>query len=136
MFYLTGFITLPPAAGELAGDPIRFSVYAIGNGESARGSFAIVHLDDAGGLYAYVVGDITCASFAGDVAMTTGVIRGSWFRDFPGRDVSGTDVAITVADRGADDALGFDYEFLGSTITPCEERTPVFPIERGGFAVR
>lgn len=132
----SGVIILPPSLGDVAGDPVQFSLFATGSGPSARGTFTVVHVDDAGGVYAYGVGDITCASFANGVASTTGVFRQSWFRDFPGWNVNGTAAAITVADRGTSDALGFDYEFLGSTITPCQDVPPVLPVVRGDFIVR
>jgi hypothetical protein len=96
-----------------------------------------VHVDDAGGLYAHAVGDITCVSVSDGVAVTTGIIRQAWFRDFPGSLVVGTAVAITVADHGRNDALGFDFEFFeGREILPCEAVPPVIRLARGNFAIR
>jgi hypothetical protein len=131
----SGWITLRASFGDVVGDTVLFRVHATGSGSSARGTFTIVHLDDAGGLYAYGVGEITCASVADGTAATTGVFRQSWFRDFPGFNVNGTAAAITVADRGTADTVGFDYEFFGSTITPCQDVPPVLPVERGNFIV-
>ena len=66
------------------------------------------------------VGDITCVSVSEGFAETTGIIRHAWFRDFPGSLVVDSAVAITVADNGRNDALGFDFEFFeGREILPC-----------------
>ena len=89
------------------------------------------------GLYAHVVGDITCVSASDGVAVTTGIIRHAWFRDFPGSTVVDTGVAITVADSGTSDALGFHFEFFdGREILPCEPLPPVIPLMRGRFTIR
>lgn len=94
-----GIITLPPEYGDVAGDQVLFQLQARG-GQAPSGTFNVVHVDDAGGLYAHAVGDITCVSVADGVAVTTGIIRHAWFRDFPGSLVVDTSVAITVADNG------------------------------------
>ena len=131
-----GMITLPPEYGDVAGDWVLFQLRAQG-GQAPSGTFNVVHLDDAGGLYAHAVGDITCVSVSDGIAVTTGIIRHAWFRDFPGSLVVNTGVAITVADNGTSDALGFDFEFFeGREILPCEPLPPVIPLTRGGFAIR
>lgn len=134
----SGTVTLPAEFGELAGDPVVFTLQARGSGATASGRFNIVHRDDAGGLYAHLVGDVTCTSIADGVAVTTGIIRHAWFRDFPGSLVVGTAVAITVADDGAGDEVGFDFEFFeeDSNIAPCTRVEPFAPVERGDFTVR
>jgi len=132
-----GMVTLPAQFDDLAGDPVYFQLQAHGVGEAAAGRFNVVHLDDAGGLYAHAVGDVTCLSVVGGVASATGIIRHAWFRDFPGSSVVGMAVAITVADNGSEDALGFHFEFFGEpTIAPCADVTPFVAVDRGNFAVR
>jgi len=131
----SGTITLPAEYGDFAGDPVIFQLQAQG-GVSASGRFNVVHLDDAGGLYAHVVGDVTCVSVSEGIAVTTGIIRHAWFRDFPGSQVVDMAVAITVADRGRSDALAFDFEFFGSDIAPCGAISRFIPIDRGNFTVR
>ena len=129
-------ITLPPAYGDLAGDQVLFQLRARG-GHAPSGTFNVVHIDDAGGLYAHVVGDITCVSASDGIAVTTGIIRHACFRDFPGSLVVNTGVAITVADDGTSEALGFDFEFFeGREILPCEAMPPVIPVTRGRFTIR
>ena len=131
-----GVITLPQEYGDVAGDHVLFQLGAHG-GPAPAGTFNVVHIDDAGGLYAHISGDITCVSVAGGIAVTSGVIRRAWFRDFPGSLVVGTAVAVTVADDGRNDALGFDFEFFeGSEIGPCEALPPVMRLARGNFTVR
>ena len=131
-----GMITLPPEYGDLAGDQVLFQLRTQ-RGPAPSGTFNVVHIDDAGGLYAHVVGDITCVSVADGIAVTTGVIRHAWFRDFPGSLVVDTDVAITVADNGLNDALGFNFEFFdGEEILPCDAVPPVIPVARGNFTIR
>jgi hypothetical protein len=131
-----GLVTLSDAFGDFAGDPVVFQVSARGAGAGATGHFNVVHVDDAGGLYAHATGDVTCLVVDGTVAAVTGIIRHAWFRDFPGEAVVGAAVAITMADHGSDDALGFDFEFFGSTISPCGPIPPFLPLEQGNFLVR
>ena len=129
-------ITLPSEYGDVAGDQVLFQLRTQG-GQAPSGTFNVVHIDDAGGLYAHVVGDITCVSTSDGLAVTTGIIRHAWFRDFPGSLVVNTGVAITVADNGTSDALGFDFEFFdGREILPCEPLPPVIPLTRGRFTIR
>lgn len=130
-----GTVILPPAFGDFAGDPVSLQVHAAGSGTAAAGRFSVVHRDDAGGLYARAHGEITCMTVADGVAVTTGVIRHAWFRDFPGSSVEGSAVAITVADDGPRDVIGFDFEFFGSTIVPCGAVPPFLVVERGNFTV-
>jgi hypothetical protein len=131
-----GMITLPPEYGNEAGDQVLFQLQAQG-GETPWGTFNVVHVDDSGGLFAHVVGDIACVSVSDGVAVTTGIIRHAWFRDFPGALVVNTGVAITVADNGKNDALGFDFEFFeGEEILPCDAVPPVIRLARGAFAIR
>ncbi len=128
--------TLPPAFGEFAGDPVHFVVQARGVGTDGRGHFTVVHRNESGGLYGQFTGDITCVSVTGSVAVTTGVIRHSTFADFPDWNLAGQKVAITVADGEPNDAIGFDFEFFGSTIDPCESVLTFMPVEHGNFTVR
>ena len=130
-----GMITLPSEYGDVAGDQVLFQLRAQG-GQAPSGTFNVVHIDDTGGLYAHVVGDITCVSTSDGIAVTTGIIRHAWFRDFPGSLVAGTAVAITVAANSTNDALGFDFELDGRDILPCEPLPPVIPLTRGGFTIR
>lgn len=137
----SGMVTLPAPIfdDDVAGDPVRFQLQAQGAGPATRGTFNVVHLDDAGGLYAHVMGDVTCLSVVDGVAYTTGIIRKAWLRDYPDLDLEGTAAAITVADRGtATDVIGFNFEFFGSTIQPCQNHDvdPFLPIETGNFTVR
>lgn len=123
---------------DVAGDPVRFQVQAQGQGMAAQGTFNVVHLDDEGGLYAHIEGDVTCLSVVGGVAHTTGIIRKAWLREYPDLNLQGTAAAITVSDGTTSDVLGFDFEFLGSTIQPCQHHDvhPFLPVESGGFTVR
>lgn len=131
-----GMITLPPEYGDEAGDQVLFQLQAQG-GAAPSGTFNVVHVDDAGGLFAHVVGDITCVSVSDGIAVTTGIIRRAWFRDFPGDLVVNTGVAITVADNGKNDALGFDFEFReGREIQPCEWVPPIIRLARGNYTIR
>ena len=131
-----GMVSLPSEYGDVAGDQVLFQLRAQG-GQAPSGTFNVVHIDDAGGVYAHVVGDITCVSASDGIAVTTGIIRHAWFRDFPGSLVVNTGVAITVADDGTSEALGFDFEFFeGREILPCEAMPPVIPVTRGRFTIR
>jgi hypothetical protein len=130
----SGTIVLPAAYGDLAGDTVVFRLHAQSDG-TTRGRFNVVHRDDAGGLYGHVIGDITCVSGSEGVVATTGVIRHAWFRDFPGSAVLGMAAAITVADDGPGDLLGFDFEFFDSNIVPCAAVPAAIPVQRGNFVV-
>lgn len=135
----SGRVTLPSEFGDFVGDPVRFTLQARDRNGATQGTFNVVHLDDAGGMYAHIVGDVTCVSVADGVAYTTGIVRKAWLRDSPGIDLQGTAAAITVADGGmANDVIGFDFEFFESTIQPCQNRSvpPFLPVETGGFTVR
>jgi hypothetical protein len=131
-----GIVTLPSWFGDVAGDRVVFELNTHGSGEQATGRFSVVHLDHEGGLYAHAVGEVTCVSVVDGIAVTTGVIQRAWFRDFPGWDVAGTAAAITVADGGANDILGFDFEFFESSITPCGKVEPFASVDHGNFTVR
>ncbi len=132
----SGSVTLPAGFDDAAGDSVRFVVNARGSGDQATGTFNVVHLDDAGGLYAHLLGEVTCLSVVDGVAVTTGIVQRAWFRDFPGWDITGTAAAITVADGGVTDVLGFDFEFLMHSITPCGRVEPFVVLEKGSFTVR
>jgi len=41
-----------------------------------------------------------------------------------------------VADGGSNDAVGFDFEFFGSSIDPCKPLPTFLPVEHGNFTVR
>ena len=128
--------TLPPEYGDVADDQVLFRLQTHG-ARAPAGTFSVVHVDHAGGLYAHAVGDITCVSVSDGVAVTTGIIRHAWFRDFPGSLVVDTAVAITVADNGANDAVGFDFEFFdGREIPLCDAVPPVIRLARGDFTIR
>ena len=88
------------------------------------------------GLYAHLVGEVTCLSVVDGVAVTTGNVQRAWFRDFPGWDITGTAAAITVADGGVTDVLGFDSEFFMRSITRCGRVEPFVVVEKGNFTVR
>jgi len=133
-----GWVTLPAAFGDVAGDRVLFQIRASGGDGTGSGRFTVVHLGDAGGLYAHLVGDVTCVSRGDDGAVaTTGVITHAWARDFPGSAVVGMGAAITVVDGGRTDALGFDFEFLeGRPIAPCQAAPFLLPVDRGDFTGR
>lgn len=125
-------IILP--SGPRAGDQLLFQLRAEG-GQAQSGTFRVVHIDDGGGLFATVAGDITCVHVDSGIAVTTGIIRQAWFRDFDASGFVGTDVAITVADEGSNDTLGFDFQFLdGVAIPACEKVPPVHPLV-GNFII-
>lgn len=124
---------------DVAGDPVRFQVQAQGQGVAARGTFNVVHLDDEGGLYAHIVGDVTCLNVVRGVAYTTAIIRKAWLREYPDLNLQGTAAAITVSDGGTTtDVLGFDFEFFGRPVQPCEslDVQPFLPVDSGNFTVR
>ena len=52
------------------------------SGIAGRSTFNVVHLDDEGGLYPHIVGDVTCLTVIGGVAYTTGIIRQAWLREY------------------------------------------------------
>jgi hypothetical protein len=129
----TGMITLPAEYGDFAGDTVLFQLQTYAGATAGR--FNVVHLDEEG-LYARIVGDLTCVTVANGVTVTTGIARHVFIRDVPGAsEAEGTAVAITVADRGTQDALGFDFEFFGSQIPPCGAVPPVIPLDQGDFVV-
>lgn len=132
----SGAVTLPAGFDESTGDHVRFVVNARGSGEQATGTFNVVHLDDTGGLYAHLLGDVTCLAVVDGVAVMTGIVRRAWFRDYPGWDVTGTAAAITVADGDVHDMLGFDFEFFEHSITSCGRVEPFVVVEKGNFIVR
>ena len=137
----SGWVVLPaPLFDEdVAGDPVRFQVQAQRRGGAAEGTFNVVHLDDQGGVYAHIEGEVSCLSVVGGVAYTTGIIRKGWLRDYPDLNLRGTAAAITVSDgTKKNDVIGFDFEFFERTILPClnHDVQPFLPVEPGGFTVR
>lgn len=133
-------VILPaPFFDDVAGDPVRVQLQVQDSPSGTQGTFNIVHLDDAGGLYAHIVGDVNCASIVDGVAFTTGIIRKAWVGGRPALDLHGTAAAITVGDGGVSgDGLGFSFEFFGRPIQPCQQQEvpPFLPVDSGNFTVR
>ncbi|WP_329126778.1 hypothetical protein OG727_01630 [Streptomyces caniferus] len=131
-------------SGKLArqpGDDVRFRLDAHGFADGARGTFFVSHHlgKDWGG---YAKGRIDCLLTGGPVAVATGVVTESHFKNAPGLpkigDLQGKRFGFTVLDGGKEDRLGYSWAMDGlpkNSVGRCLGSAPFETLEKGGFTV-
>ncbi|MER7582892.1 hypothetical protein [Kitasatospora sp. NPDC097691] len=137
----TGDTVLTSAFGEFAGDPVRISVDARAAGNTdpgtTRGHFHVRHVHNDGRLVADFEGDITCLGVGGREAIATGVITKGEAPWFPGLEVVGRKVSVSVEDNGRHgDRLGWVWAALGQPVADCQGTVPFIRTTAGDFTVR
>nr|WP_031173903.1 hypothetical protein [Streptomyces durhamensis] len=124
-----------------SGDNASFSVDAHGFASKARGTFYVSHHvgPEWGG---YFKGRIDCLLTGGPVAVVTGVVSESHFKDAPGMphvgDLKGKRFGFTVLDDGKKDRLGYSWAIDGlpqKSVGKCESSAPFETLERGDYSV-
>ncbi|MFE6053792.1 hypothetical protein ACFQ6N_23820 [Kitasatospora sp. NPDC056446] len=137
----TGDTVLTAGFGGFAGDRVRISVDAgAGTGTdpgSTRGRFHVRHMHTDGRLVADFEGDITCLAVGGREAIATGVITKGEAPWFPGLEVVGQKVSVSVEDNGRHrDRLGWVWGALGQPVADCQGTVPFIRTTGGDFTVR
>ncbi|MFF2043647.1 hypothetical protein ACFVVX_24835 [Kitasatospora sp. NPDC058170] len=123
------------------GDAVRFEVDARTDVNSApahgKGHFHVTHHRPDGRLVADFEGDIGCLAVGGGTAIATGVVTKGEVPWFPGTEVVGTKVSITVQDNGRADRLGWIWGAFGAPVSDCQGTVPFMRTSSGGgFTVR
>ncbi|MDH6128086.1 hypothetical protein [Kitasatospora sp. GP82] len=123
-----------------AGDDVRIEIDArtAVNGQPAGGTghFHVVHRHVDGRLVADFTGDITCLVAGGRDAIATGVITGGQAPWFPGRQLLGTRVSLTLQDNGRTSRAGWLWGALGAPVSDCQGTVPFIGMTHGHFTVR
>lgn len=137
----TGDTVLTSAFGDFAGDPVRISVDARATGNTdpgaTHGHFHVRHVHHDGRLVADFEGDITCLGVGGREAIATGVITKGEAPWFPGLEVVGQKVSISVEDNGRHgDRLGWVWGALGQPVADCQGTVPFIRTTAGDLTVR
>ncbi|MEU9045405.1 MULTISPECIES: hypothetical protein [unclassified Kitasatospora] len=137
----TGDTVLTSAFGGFAGDPVRISVDARAATSTdpggTSGHFHVRHVHNDGRLVADFEGDITCLGVGGREAIATGVITKGEAPWFPGLEVVGQKVSLSVEDNGRHgDRLGWVWGALGLPVADCQGTVPFIRTTGGDFTVR
>ncbi|MFJ8624704.1 hypothetical protein ACIRD3_17915 [Kitasatospora sp. NPDC093550] len=137
----TADTVLTSAFRDFAGDPVRISVDARAATNTdpggTRGHFRVRHVHNDGRLVAEFEGDITCLGAGGREAIATGVITKGEAPWFPGLEVVGQKVSISVEDNGRrGDRLGWVWGALGQPVPDCQGTVPFIRTTGGDFTVR
>ncbi|MEV0371246.1 hypothetical protein AB0I10_15675 [Streptomyces sp. NPDC050636] len=123
------------------GDNVHFTIDAHGFADKARGTFYVSHYfgKDWGG---YFKGRIDCLLTGGPVAVATGVVSESHFKNTPGMpeigDLKGKRFGFTVLDDGKKDRLGYSWAVDGlpkNSVGKCESTAPIETLEKGDYKV-
>ncbi|MFE1773141.1 hypothetical protein [Streptomyces sp. NPDC059008] len=134
---LTGSVKLK----RQPGDNVHFTLDAHGFADQARGTFRVSHYvgKDWGG---YMKGRIDCLVTGGPVAVATGVVTESHFKNTPGMpkvgDLKGKRFGFTVLDSGKKDRLGYSWAMDGlpkKSVGKCLGSAPFETMEKGDFNV-
>ncbi|MBT2365681.1 hypothetical protein J7E88_10215 [Streptomyces sp. ISL-10] len=127
---------------RLPGDNVHFAFDARGFADAAHGTFYVSHHfgDTWGG---YFKGRIDCLLTGGPVAVATGIVTESHFKDAPGLpqigDLKGKRFGFTVLDKGKKDRLGYSWAMDGlpkNSVPKCLGSAPFETLETGDFTVQ
>ncbi|SOB80053.1 hypothetical protein [Streptomyces sp. 1331.2] len=136
-----GSTVLTAAFQGFEGDPVQISVDARAatntDPRSTTGHFHVRHVHTDGRLVADFEGDITCLAGGGREAIATGVITKGEAPWFPGTELAGTKVALSVEDNGRHgDRMGWVWGVFGQPISDCQGTVPFIRTTGGDFSVR
>ncbi|WP_051711391.1 hypothetical protein [Streptomyces sp. NRRL S-350] len=137
----SGDTVLTSAFRDFAGDPVRITLDARATGNldpgGTHGHFHVRHVHTDGRLVADFEGDVTCLGVGGREAIATGVItkgEASWF---PGLEMTGQKVSLSVEDDGRHgDRIGWVWGALGQPVADCQGAVPFIRTTGGDFTVR
>ncbi|TJZ58984.1 hypothetical protein FCH28_02215 [Streptomyces piniterrae] len=123
------------------GDNVHFTFDAHGFADKARGTFYVSHYvgKNWGG---YMKGRIDCLLTGGPVAVATGIVTESRFKNTPGMpevgDLKGKRFGFTVLDDGKKDRLGYSWAMDGlptDSVGKCLGSAPIETLEKGDYKV-
>ncbi|MFJ6619490.1 hypothetical protein ACIQOW_18155 [Kitasatospora sp. NPDC091335] len=137
----TGDTVLTSAFQGFEGDPVRISVDARATTDSVPGStgghFHVRHVHTDGRLVADFEGDITCLAVGGREAIATGVVTKGEAPWFPGLELVGSKVSVSVEDNGRrGDRMGWVWGALGKPVSDCQGTVAFIRTTSGDFSVR
>ncbi|MFE4394182.1 MULTISPECIES: hypothetical protein [Streptomycetaceae] len=137
----TGNTVLTTAFQGFEGDPVQISVDARTSTNTdprgTAGHFHVRHVHTDGRLVADFEGDITCLAVGGREAIATGVITKSEAPWFPGLELTGQKVALSVEDNGRrGDRMGWVWGVFGQPVSDCQGTVPFIRTTSGDFSVR
>lgn len=137
----TGDTVLTTAFQGFEGDPVRISVDARAatntDPRGTAGHFHVRHVHTDGRLVADFEGDITCLAVGGREAIATGVITKGEAPWFPGLELVGQKVALSVEDDGRHgDRMGWVWGAFGQPVSDCQGTVAFIRTTSGDFSVR
>ncbi|WP_316525365.1 hypothetical protein [Kitasatospora brasiliensis] len=137
----TGDTILTTAFQGFEGDPVRISVdaHAATNTDprTTAGHFHVRHVHTDGRLVADFEGDIGCLAVGGREAIATGVVTKGEAPWFPGVDLVGQKVSISLEDNGRHgDRMGWVWGVFGQPVSDCQGTVPFIRTTGGDFSVR
>ncbi|GAA3047489.1 hypothetical protein [Kitasatospora sp. NPDC006786] len=137
----TGNTVLSAGFQGFEGDPVRISVDARATTNTdprgTTGHFHVRHVHTDGRLVADFEGDITCLAVGGREAIATGVVTKGEAPWFPGLELIGQKVSLSVEDDGRrGDRMGWVWGALGQPVSDCQGTVPFIRTTSGDFSVR
>ncbi|MGW3232519.1 hypothetical protein [Kitasatospora sp. NPDC001095] len=137
----TGNTVLTASFHGFEGDPVQISVDARAttntDPRSTAGHFHVRHVHTDGRLVADFEGDITCLAVGGREAIATGVVTKGEAPWFPGLELTGQKVALSVEDNGRrGDRMGWAWGVFGQPVSDCQGTVPFIRTTSGDFSVR
>ncbi|MFF2746163.1 hypothetical protein ACFVVA_11520 [Kitasatospora sp. NPDC058048] len=137
----TGNTVLTAGFQGFEGDPVRISVDARATTNTdprgTTGHFHVRHMHTDGRLVADFEGDITCLAVGGREAIATGVVTKGEAPWFPGLELIGQKVSLSVEDDGRrGDRMGWVWGALGQPVSDCQGTVPFIRTTGGDFSVR
>ncbi|MFG2905018.1 hypothetical protein ACGF13_08130 [Kitasatospora sp. NPDC048286] len=137
----TGNTVLTASFHGFEGDPVQISVDARAttntDPRSTAGHFHVRHVHTDGRLVADFEGDITCLAVGGREAIATGVVTKGEAPWFPGLELTGQKVALSMEDNGRrGDRMGWVWGVFGQPVSDCQGTVPFIRTTGGDFSVR
>ncbi|MFI9259563.1 hypothetical protein ACIGT4_17920 [Streptomyces sioyaensis] len=123
------------------GDNVHFRIDAHGFADKAHGTFYVSH--HFGKVWGgHFKGRIDCLVTGGPVAVATGIVTESHFKDAPGLphigDLKGKRFGFTVLDNGKKDRLGYSWAVDGlpkNSVGKCLSSAPFETLAKGDYTV-
>ncbi|TXD00279.1 hypothetical protein FS847_02475 [Streptomyces sp. ISID311] len=123
------------------GDNVHFRIDAHGFADKAHGTFYVSH--HFGKVWGgHFKGRIDCLVTGGPVAVATGIVTESHFKDAPGLphigDLRGKRFGFTVLDNGKKDRLGYSWAVDGlpkNSVGKCLSSAPFETLTKGDYTV-
>ncbi|MFI1158863.1 hypothetical protein [Streptomyces sioyaensis] len=123
------------------GDNVHFRVDAHGFADKAHGTFYVSH--HFGKVWGgHFKGRIDCLVTGGPVAVATGIVTESHFKDAPGLphigDLRGKRFGFTVLDNGKKDRMGYSWAVDGlpkNSVGKCLSSAPFETLQKGDYTV-